>query len=431
MRIGPVVFWVVLAAALGALVIVTRGPANPDDGRAGGVVTLGIDIAQVRSIRTEGDAGVSIERAGSGGWLVRWTDSGRPVVWPADDELARAGLRVLAAAEFAPRTGDERPDLAGSVLVRSEGGELRLRWGGSPIAGRIAAEIDAGDGPRAVWMEERLARALDRASLMRWRSSSILRLASRPVGLEIEMPDRSVRLSASDGVWRLDGARTLAVDQALVDETLGDLGRMVAESFEEHAAEGPLAASVRVAGIDGSERRLELIGAINAAGTRFAARVSGLRGGVELGPVGVVINAEPLGRLSPDARAYLRGTAIDGSRIDVASVELVSAAGGVLARATRSIDGWRSDADPGRFGAFVELLTDTKASAIGDGSASEPVGFVRVRDAALEAPIEIELARRADGALELVVRSEALAVSFEYADAEAQRVLAWAAGLLG
>ncbi len=430
MRIGPVVFWVLAAAALGVLVVLTRGSGGPSDGPAESSLTLGIDIAAVRSIRTDGDDGVSIERSSAGVWLVRWVRSGDAVVWPADAELSRAGLRVLAAASFSARTDGNPPTTSRSMRVRTDDGEVLLRWGGQPIAGRLAAEIDRGDGAQAVWMEDRLARALEPESLMRWRSAAIMQTASRPVEFQVAMPGRSVALSSADGVWRLDGARALAVDQALMDETVRDLGTLLAESFEPIDADAPAAASIRVAGLDGSTRTLELLGAMNASGTRFAARVMGEQGGTPLGPVGVVIDAGPLGSLSPVSREYLSGTAVDGSRVDVASVELISGTGDVRARASRAIDGWRSDVDDEMFGSLVSLLTRTEASAVGDGSGLDRAGVVRIRDAALDAPLDVEIGRRSDGAGVLVVRGGAFDVSFEYTDPEAQRVIAWAADQL-
>ncbi len=426
---GPVVFWVVVAAVLGGLVMLSRrGPEGRGPGDAG-VVSLGLDLAGVTALEAGTDGRLRIERAAGGRWFVAWGEGDAARRWPADDERARAGLRVLASAVFSERTADAGIVEFGAVTVHQADGARTIRWSGDPIAGRVAAEIEHDGGTHAVWMEHRLARALETENLMQWRDARLMSLGSRVMEIEVELPGKSVRLVQEAGVWRIDGAGVLAVNDAEVQRTLDAIASIEAQQLEAAPDDGPPAATIRVVGIDGAERTLSVLGAVNAAGTVMAARVSGTDGGQDVGPIGATIKGEPLGVMSPDPDAYLLGTAIDGARVDVATVELLSRSGERRALATRSIDGWRTEADAERMAALVGVLSDVRASSVGDGSDAESVGVIRLRDAALAQPIELVLGKLPGGAFCVVARGDALTVSFEYADAETQATLGWAAGL--
>lgn len=445
MRIGAVIFWVVVAAVLGVIAVQTRPTGNAGDGvDAEGVVTLGIDLASVHELRagTDGRA-VTIARTpgGDGSWIVSW---GEPrSVWAADEELTRAGLRILASAELATRADGDLVD-ADSTFAWADGtGSTTMRWGGQALGGRVAAEIDRDGVNRAVWLDVRLANALTAESLMRWRSAVLLTPGTPIQSLWIELTDRGVSLERVAGRWELAGAPELPVDRERIEGAVRaaiELRAMVFAYERSEAFTGTPVATVRTRGVDGSERELAVLGAADAAGKRVRAVARGSAGGRSLGPVWVEVAAGPLDALSPEPWAYLRGTPIDGDRVDVASVEIRSTGAQTPAvRVTRAIDGWRMEGGSEEVGvgigldrpaALLDLLTTRRAGSVRAPAGEETVGVFRVSDAALPAPIDVELVRIGDG-YGLLLRSAALDVVYEYPDAQPQATLVWAASVLG
>lgn len=430
MRVGPVVFWVVVAAVLGAAVLVSRDRGAPDSGITLPPVTLSMSVADIRLIETRAGAGVSLSRGDEGAWFVRWGQGDTETSWPANPELVRAGLRVVSAAEFAPRNDSSVIERPQSVTVGSETGDVVLRWGGSAIAGRLAAELTRDGETQPIWLEQRLARSLEPASLLQWRSNSVLNLGSQVIGMEIEMPERGVSLVRRDGVWKIGLSDALPVDRALAEESIAEIGKINIGSFSEVADDRPPVATVRLSGMDGSDRVLELLGGANAAGTRVSARIRGTVDGHPIGPVSVTVNAEPFNQLSPDPNSYLLGTAVDGARVDVASIELVGLNGQVVTRAARTINGWDTGTSAEQVTALVDLLTQARASSFGDGIGAEPIGLIRVVDAAVEQPIEISVERMAAGSIALAMHDHGSSVWFEHTDATSQELLTWLAGEL-
>lgn len=412
MRIGAVVFWVVIAAVLGVIAVRTT-PSTGTPG-ASAAVRLGVDAAGTVSIEahTPGEPGVRVEKAGRG-WVVSWADAGGgPRVWPADPDLARAGLRVLATAELERRDGAGE-EVAGGVELsfrHEDGGVRTLRLADRSVGGRTPGMLEGEGEPEAVWIDARLGDALRGASLRRWRDPRLASTGADPSAVTIEVGDHAVELTRESGVWFVGGADRISADRGAVDRLVERLGEIRATSFVDRpmpdadtGLDAPLATiRVRSGGETPGARTIAVGRGVDAGVTAVFVRAEGRAGERELGPVLARVTGEALAAIGATPEAYIRRTPIDPGRFDVGRVEL-GAAAEFAGAFVRSIDGWRRDGeaarspDTPRLDAALALLSGTEASGIG---VAEPAGrgaVVRLSDAARGETLTLTVARTPDG----------------------------------
>lgn len=407
MRIGAVVFWVVVAAVLGVVAVQTRPtPGPPGQTRA---VFLGVDTAETVAIETRspGEPGVRVERAGRG-WSVSWTDAGgERRVWPADPDLARAGLRVLATAELGRREGTD--EVTGGVELsfrRADGVVRTLRLGDRSVGGRMPGVLTTDGRAEAVWIDARLADALRGSSLRRWRDPRLAATDTDPTAVAIQVGDHTVELARDGGVWFVGKGDRISADRGAVDRLIEGLGEIRATSFVDRPMAdadtglGDPLATIRVrSGGETPGTRTVVVGrGVDAGVTAVFVRAEGRAGERGFGPVVARVTGEALGAIGATPEAYMRRTPIDPGRFDVGRIDIEP--GGTFVRA---IDGWRREGGASRspgtpqLDAMLGLLSGVEASGISVGQPAGGGTVVRLGDAARGEVLTLTIRRTPDG----------------------------------
>lgn len=444
MRIGAVVFWVVVAAVLGVVAVQTRPGATPAPTDA--PPTLGVDPATTVAIemREPGGDPVRVERGSVGSaWVVSWTDdSGEQRTWAADPDLTRAGLRVLATAELEARDGGPVGDDATELTITNEGGVgTVVRIGDRAVGGRTEGELvgDHGDR-RTVWMGSRFVDALRRASVLRWRDPRLADAAPDLTQIDIRAGDAGVSLARVGGVWFVDAPAGVSADRGAVDRLIAKLGEVRAESFVDRpmpdadtGLASPIATiEVRATGERERVRTLAVGQGVDAGVSAVFVRTTGTDGGRAVGPVLARVTGDALAAIGVNPEAYVRRTPIDPGGFDVGRVTV----GGVGSEGTpyaRSIDGWRREGADGRspesarLDALLGVLTRTEASSIRTDSTGEAFATVRVRDAARGQDLAFQVSRAEGGGYAVSLATGAMVVTWVYDAGVADDAFKWVA----
>jgi len=448
MRIGTVVFWVIVAAVLGVVAVQTRPGGG--HGPAPAVPTLGVDPATTTTIevRNPGADPVRVERGSAGsGWVVSWTDaSGEPRAWAADPDLTRAGLRVLATAELEPREGGPVGDGATELTITNEGGARTIvRLGTRTVGGRTEGELVGSPGDtRGIWIGSRLVEALRRASMLRWRDPRLADTGGEATQIDLHAGNGGVSLSRVGGLWFVGGAGGVNADRSAVERLIAKLSEVRGEAFVDRpmpdtdtGLADPIATiEVRAAGETAHTRTLTIGQGVDAGVTAVFVRASGRDGERAMGPVLARVTGESLAAIGVNPEAYVRRTPIDPGQFDVGRVTL-----GALEREgvafARSIDGWQRDAEDGRspesknLDTLLGVLTKTDASTIRMGPAGAAFALIRVRDEAREQGLTFQVAREEGGGYAVSLVRGAMIVTWVYDAGVADDAFAWVSAQAG
>lgn len=409
-------------------------------GRPAGPVAIaaGVDPALARTIKIGwvegGDA--TISKVGAGDvWMM--AESGPAgFSWPVEAETARAALRLLCAAEGEETPAPPAAPSGPRVQVEFEGGaRLVVHFSDGSLAGRCVVGVEvAGGPPRSYLVADSLARLFEERAIGAWRSRRALPIEATVSRVQLEGAGERVSLSRAGGSWGLIEPGLGRADERAVAELLSKLGGIEVERFERSGGAGPDtglsvdAASVtvesdrRVIAGDSLDRRTLTqhvrIGArADIAGRSVFVELSGResdpasgRDVLAWGPVVAVVESSRLSGIATDPVAYVDRRACPSPPADIAGLTFRSAGDSAVTvtAVDRSVEGWTWTTDGGPAApvpledvrpleAMLRLVCEERAAGVFRATA-EPSG------------IEVQLARRGEPAVSLVVTAAPAAV---------------------
>lgn len=363
----------------------------------GPVPLMAFDQAAVDRIEAEraGESPIVIERVevlGSPRWMVRWTQDGRTVSWPADEGAVRAGLRVLSTATIDEREATDALD-GGTVTLRLADGSTRsLRFAADPLAGRVDVE-SVGEATRRGLTDAGLFDAFIRSGLLAWRDGrAMLPFGAGPARVDLESPTGALAIARRRGRWFMLEPVAAAVDPEAAGALTGMLAGLVVDRIEPDAdpadaAYGltqPLATvitetdyrlSTGAETTGGTLRQTMRIGSpVDASGGQVYALLEWTRPTndapptVVAGPIIVRIETALLNRLSTRPEPLVSPISMAAIPATVEHISL--AAGDRQIAIERDGKAWRTRHDPllpdesATIEALLALMTETKAEVV-------------------------------------------------------------------
>ena len=358
-----VLSWVVVAAVLSGVYLLTGSTGNREGAGVGNQTLLRIPIDPARVDRIEvleGEDRVVVERAGWSptGWVLRWREDGLEMAWAAREQRVRGALRALSSARLGARDagGDERVERAWTLRL-SDGSRVRVELLEGGVGGRRGVRVfDGREGEgTAAWAGRDLASALAPEAMMAWRDGVALpRVGSGASAVTIEGRGARVSLARSRGAWYVREPVVARCEPGVVEDVLGRLASLDAgeggglwvgasddavTGLDEPIAVIELETTRQIPEGDGFRRevtrqRLEVGGTARAAGaTRFVrARSDTIVEGSpdperRLGPVVLAMDVSALSKLTASVEAYVSRTAGEVRAADVGAVRVLLAAG--------------------------------------------------------------------------------------------------------
>ena len=403
MSFRSVLIAIVVAGALGGVVLLDAAMTRSNGGTDGATQTrtIGIDPARVVRVRVEpsgGEAQTASRREDSPSeWVVELDPDGA-ASWPARIQRVRGALRALATARLRvddePAENGDRSGIDRVVLTTRDGASVTLSIEPGSVAGRRRVRVTARDADAIVtrrWsgrMDSGITESILRDGLDPWRSSELFPMSRTGVGaVELRAGGSVVRLERTGSGWTITDPWRVGADQGAIDSLLETVLSLRADGFipesrRDDAITGldkPRATIAVEHRRSGETQRLSVGAPVSAGGGRVAARYDTGGAGVAL-----EIAAESIGSLTAAPDAYIRRTPLRTapSRIDSIRIEAPGASEGAWT-ATRDLDSWTSGGAPatpreeGRIDALLDMLANTPAREITPPGGSDPNASAR------------------------------------------------------
>lgn len=399
MGLRGAIIWMIIAAMLGGVLLLSRAAPRHE---ARTSFSLGLDPASVTELRIETIADIErVRKSGPEFWIRQLgsklaTNAGEEPAWPADTSRVRAGLRLLATAEFTPRDGIAESSTAktespGTLVIRQRSGvETMIAFEGPGLGGRVPVTITNGGPPTRAWADRDLMQTFAPAPLgtgfRAWRSQQLVREADRIRSMSVTALDLTVGLQRAGSGWVLREPLTMPAEAPVVDAVVQALSGLQVERFlTDPAVMDPAYGLAQPAGrivLDWpsstpgeTARSLELTlgsrtdangGVLHALARETSSSDDNPAGSERIfGPVLITL-AVP--ELPLSAEAYVRRTASGLAGPDLSGLTIIDTQSGVVAHSgARTVDGWALNGAPDRdsqIATLLSLLTEQPANEL-------------------------------------------------------------------
>lgn len=405
MQIRTVLLWIIIAGALGAVVVLTKPTSSndPDAPDQTNWRTLQIDPARIVSITRsrESEPDQIVERIGAGGesWVIRWGSDDAPKQWPADAVRVRAGTRNLSTQKISETDEVAMDSTSGSIqIVDADGRDLTITFGASPTGGFIPIRVDERDETGIVqsrWygrIQNQVREAFVSTGFLPWRANDLFSgTPGQITGVSLNAGSHSVELQRELGGWMITDPFLTMADPNKADELIGTLLALESLGFVDTLDDGiesgfaqPIAV-ISLTSQDG-QHWMRIGSQADMGGQQVFARIS-----TPTSEAVVTVLAENLAKLTPTPEAYIARTPAQTALSDIARLEVLGADDSPRLSAERSMGGWSIDGAAAStqyreaIDRLMRVLTAESASGVqvigADSESAESTGGIRAFDA--------------------------------------------------
>ena len=400
MSMRTLFIWIIVAGALGGVVLFTRAQSTKAQSKAPiqTTRTLGFDTARTvgltRLVDNERQV-VEADELQPNRWIVRWVQDGMDRAWIADLNKARAGFRSLATANIMLSATDLVASSRGEVVIHQRDGEsIRVEFGSNPSGGFTPVRIeerDAGGIATARWfgrIDRSVADVYMNNSVLGWRTDQVFDLPNSSIRqVELKAGENAVALERSAVGWRIVEPVAVQGDRAQIEALVKVLLSLEAASFvddevdpQTSGIESPIA-SVELSTAD-STSSIVIGNRADVGGERVYAQI---RTGV--GSAMVTLATDQLSKLTPIADAYISKVP---SSLSATMVNRMSVAGRderIRLDATRTMGDWLIDSSKAdsinreAIERVIRVVCTNPAQAVGiieSESIPAPIAFIEM-----------------------------------------------------
>lgn len=404
MQIRTVLLWIIIAGALGAVVVLTKPTStnNPDAPDQTSWKTLMLDPARIVKITRsrDGEPDQVVERIGAGGesWIVRYGSEESPKQWPADAVRVRAGTRNLSTQKISETEEIPLEDPSGSIrIVDADGRDLTITFGAAPTGGFVPIRVDERDATGIVqsrWygrIQNQVREAFVRTGFLPWRSNDLFSgTLGQITGVSLDAGSHSVELQRELGGWMITDPFLTSANPEKAEELIGTLLALESLGFVdtldggiESGFEQPIAV-ISMTSQDG-QHWMRIGSQADMGGQQVFARIT-----TPTGEAVVRVLAENLAKLTPTPEAYIARTSAQTTLSDIARLEILGADDEPRLVAERSLGSWSINGATANaqyreaIDRLMRVLTAESASGIqmlgADTESAESTGGIRAFD---------------------------------------------------